>query len=126
MKDAVECTCNVLDVEEVTGVRPISMNSHWQATQQLVGELGDQLLGVLVRSVHVVSSGDDDRKLEGAVVRLDEELSSCLGGGVWVGGLQDVFFVHGIGIEVLAFSIYLISRHVNETTDGGAVLGRLE
>jgi hypothetical protein len=60
------------------------------------------------------------------VVGFDEELSSCLGGGVGVGRLQDVLFVHGIGVEVFTLSIYLISGYMNETTDGGTVLGRLE
>ena len=126
VKDAVECTCHVLDVKEVTGVGSISMNSHRHATQQLVSKFGNQLLGILVRSVYVVASGDDHRKLERAMVRLHQELSSCLGGGVWVCRLQDVFFIHGVGIKVFTFSIYLICRDMNESADGGAVLGRLE
>jgi hypothetical protein len=67
----------------------------------LVDELGDELLRVLVRSVHVVASGDDERQAEGAIVRLGNELGTRLGGGVGVGGLHDLLLVHGVLVEPL-------------------------
>ena len=87
MKDNIECTCYILNKEEVTGVGSVSVKGDRMSTQDLVGELGNQLLGELMRTIHIVSSGDDAGKLEGTVVGLDKELSSCLGGGVWVGWL---------------------------------------
>jgi hypothetical protein len=64
VKDAVEGTGNVLYEEEVTGVASISMDGDRQITQKLVGQLGDELFWELVRSVHVVSTGDDAWELE--------------------------------------------------------------
>ena len=42
-------------------------------------ELGDELLRVLVGSIHVVPPRDDERKLEGAEVRLGDEFRGRLG-----------------------------------------------
>lgn len=40
------------------------MDSELLSPHELVDELGDELFGVLVRSVHVVASRDDDGKVE--------------------------------------------------------------
>jgi hypothetical protein len=123
VEDAVECTCNISDVKEVTGVTSVPMNSHRQSTQDLVDELGNQLLGELMRSVDVVSSSDDNGKLERAVVGFNEEFRSSLGCGIGVSGFQDVLFVHGLAVEGLSLSVNLIGRNVDEALHSFAILG---
>lgn len=92
------------------------MDGDGATAHELVGELGDQLLGVLVRAVDVVSAGDDDGELEGAVVALHEELRCRLGGSVGVGGLEDLLLGHWV-LRVRALTVHLVSRHVDEALD---------
>jgi hypothetical protein len=126
VKDAVERASDIGHVKEVTGITSISMNGNGQSAQNLVGELGDQLLRELMGSVYVVTSGYNTGELEGAMVGFDEEFRSGLGGSVWVGRFEDVLFVHGLRVEGLTFSVYLIGGYVDESPHGGAVLGALE
>ena len=126
VKNGVERAGNILNEQKVTGVGSIAMQCELHALEELVGELGDELLGVLVRPVHVVAASDDAGQFEGSVVGLDYEFGTGLGGGVRVGRLQDVFLSHGLGIEVFSLAVHLVGGHVYEATDGVAVFGRLE
>lgn len=126
VEDGVERAGNILNEQKVTSVGSISMQRELHALEKLVGELGNELLGVLVRAVHVVAASDDAGQLERSVVGLDDELGTGLGGGVRVGRLQNVFLSHGLGIEVFSLSVHLVGGHVDEATDGVAVFGRLE
>ena len=54
-------------VEEVARVEPVAVQRDAAASHQEVDELGDELLGVLVRAEHVVPARDDDGEAEGAV-----------------------------------------------------------
>ena len=71
------------------------------ATHELIDELRDELLGVLVRAIHVVPTGNDNRQVETAHVGLGQELCTRLGGGIWVGRLKDIFLVHGVLLSEL-------------------------
>lgn len=126
VEDGVERAGNILNEQKVTGVGSISVQRELHTFEKLVGKLGNELLGVLVRAVHVVAASDDAGQLEGSVVGLDDELGTSLGGGVRVGRLQDVFLSHGLGIEVFSLAVHLVGGHVDEATDGVAVFGRLE
>lgn len=126
VEDGVERAGNILNEQKVTGVGSISVQGELHTLEKLVGELGNELLGVLVRAVHVVAASDDAGQLERSVVGLDDELGAGLGGGVRIGGLQDVFLSHGLGVEVFTLAVHLVGGHVDETTDSVAVLGRLE
>ena len=70
VKNAVEGGGHVLDVEEVSCVTAVAMESNGEATQQLVGKLGNHFLWVLVRAVDIISASDDNGQVEGPVVRL--------------------------------------------------------
>lgn len=126
VKDAVECTCDIYNVEKVTGIASISVDGDGKSTQDLVSELGDELLGELMGSVYIVSPSDDTWKLERTVVGLDEELSSSLGCSIRVSRLKNVLFVHWLGVKVFSLSVYLISRNVNEPLHCVAHLCALE
>ena len=54
-------------------VRTCAMDGELLPPHELVDELRDQLLGVLVGTVHVVSSRDDHRKLERPEPRREPE-----------------------------------------------------
>lgn len=126
MQDAVKGGCNILDVEEVTGIRTVSVQGELLASHQLVCELGNQFLGELVGAVHIVTTSDQARELETAEVRLDQEFGTGLGGSVRVGGFENVFFGHGIGFKIFSLSVDLIGGNVNESLDGWAVFGALQ
>lgn len=126
MKNDIKGIRNISYVEEVTGVSSITVDGDGQILEELVGELRNELLRVLVGSVDVVSSGDQDRQFEGAEVRLYEELSTGLGGSIRIGRLENVFFGHGVGLEILSLSVDFIRRHVNESSHGLTALGGLE
>ena len=57
-------------------------------THEQINEFGDELLGVLVRTIYIVSPSDDEGQVEGTGVGLGDELCASLGGGVGVGGLE--------------------------------------
>lgn len=57
-------------------------------THEQIYEFRNELLGILVGSVNVVSPGDDEGQVEGAGVGLGDKLCAGLGGRVWVGGLE--------------------------------------
>ena len=90
-------------------------------------KLGDGLLRVLVRAVHVVTAGDDVREVVRAAVRHDEHLGARLGGGVRVGGFQqrrrlDV----GLVVLVGGLAVDLVGGDVEEPFDGAEGLDSLE
>ena len=55
-------------------------------------ELGDELLGVLMRAVHIVPTSGDNRQLVGGVVSLHKHFRARLGGSIWVCGFQRMRF----------------------------------
>ena len=61
---------HVLHEQEVPLVGAGAVQGHLAASHQLVDELRDELLRVLMGSVHVVTPGDYYRHAEGSVVRL--------------------------------------------------------
>ena len=126
VQDGLEGTCDIFHEEEVTSVASIPMKCQGHASQNLIGELGDKLFRILVRSIDVVSTGNNDGKLEGPVIGFDNEFCSGLGGSVGVSGLQYVFFLHGVHVEVCSFPIHFIGGDVNESTDGLAIFGRFQ
>jgi len=93
-----------------------------------MNKLGDQLLGVLLGTVDIVTSGDNDGELERFLVTLDHKLSSSFTGAVgvgWVEGRVDsltfFFFAH------LRLSVYFIGTDVDESSNlGHEELGRLK
>lgn len=50
--------------EEVARVEAVAVQGHGPVAEEQVDELGDELLGVLVRAVHVVAARDDKRQVE--------------------------------------------------------------
>ena len=94
-QDLLEGARDVLDEQEVARVGAGAVDRHLLAAEQLVDELGDEFLGELVRTVHVVAARDDDRHLERAVVRLSEELRAGLGRSVWVRRLKHLVVQKG-------------------------------
>lgn len=75
---------DVFHIEEVPLVRPVSMESKFSASHQLVDKLGYQLFGVLMGAVDVIASSDYDRHAEGAVVRFCQEFRTSFCSSVWI------------------------------------------
>lgn len=126
MKNHFKGACDILNIEEVTGIAPISMQSYGTTAKKLVGELGNQLFGELMRSIDIVSAGDDTGELERAVVGFDKEFCPGFSGGVGVGGFEDVLFLHCLGFEGFALSVDLVGGDVDEPAHAGVALGRFE
>ncbi len=82
---------HVLHVQEIPGVLSRAVQSDFVAPHQLIDELGNELLGELVWAVNVVATCDDNRHVEGAVVRLGKEFCPCFGGGVWISWLENLY-----------------------------------
>ena len=99
------------------------MKGKFHPFHKLIGKFGNELFWELMRSIDVVSSGDQTRDLEGSKVGFDEKLGAGLGGGIRVGRFQDVFFRHGVRFKVFSFTVDFIGRNVNEAFDGFANLG---
>jgi len=64
------------------------MKRDGSVAHEQINEFGDELLGVLMGPIHVVSPGDDKRQVERTRVGLGDELGAGLGGRVGVGGLE--------------------------------------
>lgn len=101
-------------------------NEHGTISLHEVDELGNHLLGILMRTVHVVGARNDHRKMVGMLVALHNELGSSLRRGVGIrrvqqGVLLDVLLrmsrnsKHYLVLSLL--SIDLIRAHVNKTLD---------
>jgi len=115
-EDDLECARHVLHVQEVARVLPSAVKSYFVSTQQLIDELGDEFLGVLVGSVHVVAASDDDGHVEGAVVRLGEKFGTSFRGRVWVRGLKNLLLTHGVLVQRL-LAVHLVCAHVDKAAD---------
>lgn len=126
VQDDLEGARHVLHEEEVPRVAPVPVQRDRSSPQQLIGELGNELLGELMRSVHVVPPGDDAGQLEGSMVALDEELGPGLGGRVGIGWLQHVLLLHGLGLEGLPLAVHLVGGDVYESLHAAMALGGLE
>mmetsp|Transcript_16058 Transcript_16058/g.29014 ORF Transcript_16058/g.29014 Transcript_16058/m.29014 type:complete len:225 (-) Transcript_16058:303-977(-) len=113
---------HVRHVQKVTSVTAITMNGKRQITHELIGQFGNELFGILVRSIDIVSSCNENGQLEGAKVRLDQKLGTRLCRRVWIGRFQDVLFQHGVGIEIFSFTIDFIRTDVNESLNGRTAL----
>ena len=77
------------------------MQRNLQPVARQHDKLGNSLLRVLVRAVHVVPAGDDVREIIRAPVGHDEHLRASLGGGVRVGGLEQRCRLHVGGVELV-------------------------
>ena len=108
VEDGVECTSHIFHKQKVPSVGPVAVQCELHALEKLVSKLRNELLGILVRTVHVVAARNDAGQLERSVVGLDDELGTGLGSGVRVCRFQDVLFSHGLGIKVLALAVDLI------------------
>jgi len=126
VQDDIKRPSHILDKQKVARVATVPVNGQGNVPHQHVGELGNELLWKLVGSVDVVSARNEAGELETAEVGLDQEFRSSLGGGVRVGGFQDVILRHGVGVKVLTFTVDFIRRHVDESTQGLAALGRFQ
>jgi hypothetical protein len=102
------------------------MDRQGLVAEQLVRELGDQLLRELMRAVHIVATANETRQLEAPEVGLDEELSSSFRGSVRIRRFEDVLFRHGIRVKVFSFPIHFIGTHMDKALQRLTTLGRLE
>lgn len=73
-------------------------------------------------SIDVVTTRDDGRKLEGAVVGLYDELCSSLRSSIRVRWFEDLLLKR---VLALILAVHLIGAHVDEALDARR-LGRLE
>mmetsp|Transcript_21328 Transcript_21328/g.32151 ORF Transcript_21328/g.32151 Transcript_21328/m.32151 type:complete len:285 (-) Transcript_21328:260-1114(-) len=121
-----KCTSHILHIKKVTCVASIPMQGHRLATQELISKLWNQLFRELMRSIDVVTTGDNTRKLKRSVVRLHQKLCPSFCGGIGVGRFKNVLFRHGIGFEGFSLSIHFIRRDMNESLDSFVDLGSLE
>ena len=126
VQNDIKGTGDVLDKQKVACVGTVSVDGEGKIFQELVGKLGNQLFGELVRSVDVVTTGNQAGQFERSKVGFDQKFRSRFGSCIGVGGFQDVFFRHGIGVEIFSFSVNFISGDVNESFDGGAIFGRFQ
>mmetsp|Transcript_927 Transcript_927/g.1606 ORF Transcript_927/g.1606 Transcript_927/m.1606 type:complete len:313 (-) Transcript_927:149-1087(-) len=126
VEDGLERAGHILHEQKVPSVGPIAVQRELHVLEKLVGKLRDELLGILVRTVHVVAASNDAGQLERSVVGLDNELGTGLGSGVGVRRLEDMLLSHGLGIEVLALAVNLVGGHMDEATDGVTIFGRLQ
>lgn len=102
----------------------VTVEEKLTAAVEQAGELGDDLLRILVRAVDIVASDNDDGELEGLCVGVDQHLRSGLGRSVGVCGAENAV-LDQIGIIVSHFSVYLVGGDVDEAGDA-AVLGGLK
>lgn len=100
------------------------MNSHWTISLHKVDKLGNHLLRVLMRSVHVVRARHNHREVVRMLITLHNELSGSLRCGIRIRGVQQ-----GILLDIFLristdsnnhlvrplFSINLIRAHMNKT-----------
>jgi len=85
--------------------------------QKLSSETGNELFRVLALSIDVVSSGNDNGKLEGVSIGSNNELSTSLGSSIWVSGVQKRGFFITAEMFITDFTIDFISRNVDELLD---------
>eukprot|EP01084_Bolivina_argentea_P051696 95102_1 len=112
-QDALESLGHVVGVDEGALALAGALDGQLLALGQEHGETGDQLLGVLVLTVHVVTAGDDDGEAKAQQVGLGDELGGGLGGGVGVGGVKHGTLV--LGAADLA--VDLVGGDVDELLD---------
>ena len=120
VKDGVESPSNVFNEDEGASVVSITMDTQRHVSLEAADELGDELLGVLVRTVDVVTTGNDEGELERAKIRLGDELGGGFGGRVGVGGLKNHVFAVVLS---LAFTIDLVCADMDEPLHTATVSG---
>ena len=118
VEDGVKSTSDIFDKNEGASVLTTSVNTQRHSPLETANEFGNELFGVLVRTVDVVTTGNDEGELEGAEVRLGNELSGSLGGRVRVGGLKDHVFTVVLSF---AFTVDFVSGDVDESLHAAAV-----
>ena len=126
VKDLIKGSSNILDVQKITCVASISVDSDGHIPTQLVDKFGNEFLRELVWPIDIVSTGDQAGELETTKVRLDQKFCSSFGCRVGVSRFQNVLFGHGIGLEILSFSVNLIGGNMDKALDGVTGFGRLQ
>lgn len=124
MEDGVEGIGGISSEEVSSSWGSVSVEDSLSSSVEETGELWNDLLGELVRSVDIVRSNDDDRKLVRLVVSIDNHLCGSLGGSVWVGWCQKCGLEQIVTVS-LDLTVDLISGDVDESFDT-CVLGTLE
>ncbi len=117
VNNAVESLGDVVDVEERALVLTRAVQCAWHTASKKVDELGNKLLGVLLRTIDVVTARDNGGKLVAGVVGADQVLRSSLGGRVRVRGIQIILLGHAL-LVATSLTVDFIRGHVDETTDG--------
>ncbi len=79
-----------------------------------------------MRSVDIISPGNDAGKLERSMVGFYEKFRPRLSGGIGIGRFQDMLFFHGLGFERLSLTVDLVGGYVDEPFDTTMTLGCLE
>ncbi len=87
-KDNLEGSSYIFHVKKVTLILTSAVQSNLAAPAELADKFWDKFLGILMWTIHVVSSRDDDRHAEGALIRLGKKLGSSLRSCVRVSRFQ--------------------------------------
>ena len=127
VQDGIKRGSRVVHVHVRTRRHSVAVDGNGAAALREHDELGDGLLRVLVRTVHVVTAGDDVREVVRPAVGHDKHLSARLGGRVRVGRLQEgrrlnvslILLVGGLAVD-------LVGGDVEESLDGTQGLDGLE
>ena len=126
VQDGIKRGCRVVHVHVRTRRHAVAVDGDGPAALREHDELGDGLFRVLVRTVHIVTAGDDVREVVRPAVGHDKHLSARLGGGVRVGRLQegcrlDVRLICFVG----RLAVDLVGGDVHEPLDGSKGLDGL-
>ena len=109
VQDGIKRGSRVVHVHVRTRRHSVAVDGNGAAALREHDELGDGLLRVLVRTVHVVTAGDDVREVVRPAVGHDKHLSARLGGRVRVGRLQEgrrlnvslILLVGGLAVDLV-------------------------
>jgi len=88
VENLIKCTSNVLHIQVAARVGAVAMDGQLAALLRQEHKFGDELLGVLLWSIHIVSSRGYHWELVRGVVRLHKHLCTSFGGCVGIGRLQ--------------------------------------
>lgn len=115
VQDQIERVSHVVHKQERTFVLAGTVNRDGFLLVQQANELRNQLLRELTRPIHIIASGDDERKFERTAIRLHEKLGSSFGGSIRICGTQSRLLSHGYVVVLhRRLTVHLIGGHVNK------------
>jgi hypothetical protein len=114
-EDFPDSVTMILDIEPITDIGTISIDTHLLISLEKIDKMRDELLMVLIRSIVIRTSSNHIIESICSPICLHDEITSCLARTIWTRWIDRSCLREESSIREIA--IYLIGRYMMESIE---------